>query len=168
MRLFVAICFSDEIKASLCTVCKNLKTQSLSGNFTRPENLHMTLAFIGESNRVASVKNAMQQCAGAPFEISLSGTGHFGDLWWVGIEKNPALCALANRLRQTLRADGFQIDARAFQPHITIARQVVLEKAFEAKICAASMLVTHISLMQSKRLDGKIHYTELYHKQLLR
>ena len=64
MRLFVAICFSDEIKALLSSVCQKLKTQSLSGNFTRPENLHMTLAFIGESNRVAAVKSAMQQCTG--------------------------------------------------------------------------------------------------------
>lgn len=89
MRLFVAICFSDEIKALLSSVCQKLKTQSLSGNFTRPENLHMTLAFIGESNRVAAVKSAMQQCTGAPFKLSLSGVGRFGDLWWVGIEKIP-------------------------------------------------------------------------------
>lgn len=167
MRLFVAICFSDEIKALLSSVCQKLKTQSLSGNFTRPENLHMTLAFIGESNRVAAVKSAMQQCTGAPFKLSLSGVGRFGDLWWVGIAKNPALLSLADRLRQTLRASGFQIDARVFRPHITIARQVVLKKAFDAEICAASMLVTHISLMQSKRLNGRIYYTELYRKQLL-
>ena len=43
MRLFIAINFDDKIKDELCLLIDKLKNYSVSGNFTKRENLHLTL-----------------------------------------------------------------------------------------------------------------------------
>ncbi len=126
MRLFVAVHFSPEVKAVLLGAVDALRRQAVSGNFTRPENLPLTLAFIGETSGAAAAKAAVDSIALPPFELAVSGFGHFGDLWWAGIEKNKALSDLAEHLQEALRARGFDIERRAFKPHITLARQVAL------------------------------------------
>ena len=45
MRLFIAITLESAIKDRLCTMAKALAESSLSGSFTRQENMHLTLAF---------------------------------------------------------------------------------------------------------------------------
>ena len=56
MRLFIAINFNDYIKNELCSVMENLKKYTLRGRFTSRENLHLTIVFIGETNKVEAVK----------------------------------------------------------------------------------------------------------------
>ena len=53
MRLFIAVRFTPEIKELLKAAAVRLKQQSVSGNFTDLENFHLTLAFIGESDRIS-------------------------------------------------------------------------------------------------------------------
>jgi 2'-5' RNA ligase len=48
MRLFIAIEFNDDIITSLKGIQQNLKSCGLKGRYTREENLHLTLAFIGD------------------------------------------------------------------------------------------------------------------------
>jgi 2'-5' RNA ligase len=48
MRLFIAIHFSPGVREVLLSAIDSLRAQAVSGNFTRPENLHLTLAFIGD------------------------------------------------------------------------------------------------------------------------
>jgi 2'-5' RNA ligase len=166
MRLFIAIQFSEEVRRMLLSQIDMLRTQATAGNFTRPENLHLTLAFIGESERAGELRRAIDRCACPPFELAISGGGRFGSLYWVGVEKNPALSALAERLRAELRAEGFALEERAFKPHITIARQ--LEADRPVSVCAprTAMTVSRISLMKSERINGKLVYTEIYGKKL--
>lgn len=166
MRLFVAICFTEEIKNVLLETIKKLRGQTLSGNFTDPENLHLTLAFIGESNQTAAVCSAIDACELPPFTITIDGLGNFGDLYWVGIEKNTNLSNLANDLQNNLRAKGFDIEKRAFKPHITVARQVKSQKTVSFTIPSTTMTVSRISLMKSERINGKLTYTELYGRRL--
>ncbi|MDR1042323.1 MAG: RNA 2',3'-cyclic phosphodiesterase, partial [Clostridiales Family XIII bacterium] len=52
MRLFIAINFSEEIKDALCETIADLRDASRRGRYTHRDNLHLTLAFIGESDRV--------------------------------------------------------------------------------------------------------------------
>ena len=71
MRLFIAINFDDKIKDELCLLTDELKNYSVSGNFTRRENLHLTLVFIGEtpSNKITSIKSAIDNIQQQPFDI---------------------------------------------------------------------------------------------------
>ncbi len=166
MRLFVAIDFSKEVKGVLLTAIEELKAQAVSGTFTRPENLHLTLAFIGESDNVTAIRTAIDHCVVPPFEMAVSGTGHFGNLFWVGIENNPKLNALAENLQKELRSSGFDIEERDFKPHITLARQLEASKPVNLNVTRTAMTVSRISLMKSERINGKLTYTEVYGRNL--
>ena len=59
MRIFIAINLEQEISDALEKLIHKLKDQSVQGNFTRKENLHITLVFIGETSRIKPVKEVM-------------------------------------------------------------------------------------------------------------
>jgi len=164
MRLFVAVHFSPEVKTVLLSAIEDLRRQS-AGNFTHPENLHLTLAFIGESDRVADAKAALSTVSTVPFELTVGEAGNFGDLWWAGIDKNPALSALADSVRAELTKRNFDIDPKPFRAHVTLAREV-REKEIKLTVPSITMTVSRISLMRSDRINGKLTYTEVFGKAL--
>lgn len=166
MRLFIAVHFSKEVKYALLSAIEELKAQTVKGSFTRPENLHLTLAFIGESENVSAIRGVIDRCAAPAFEMAISGAGHFGNLYWVGIEKNQKLNSLAENIRTELRRSGFEIENRAFKPHITIARQIEAAGPVSLSIERKAMTVSRISLMKSERINGKLTYTEVYGRDL--
>ena len=49
MRMFVALRAEDPLKRAAVQYMEELKRLGVSGSFTKPDNLHITLAFIGES-----------------------------------------------------------------------------------------------------------------------
>ena len=166
MRLFIAINFSDEIKRLLLGAIDELKEQSVSGNFTKSENLHLTFVFIGESGRVTDIKNCIDSVAAERFTLSVGGSGRFGDIWWAGIKKSAELSALADGLQKALFESGFSIDKREFKPHITLAREVKSSGSVTLNVPSAGMTVGRISLMKSERINGRITYTEVYGRKL--
>ena len=85
MRFFIAIQFEENILDALTDFQADLKSQGVSGNYTKRENLHITLAFIGEYGNPEDILDAMEQVEFRPIEISLSGVGSFGELFWVGL-----------------------------------------------------------------------------------
>ena len=165
MRLFIAILFSPEVRHSLLDTVAQLKQQSLSGSFTHPENLHLTLAFIGETNRLREVQQAMESIDFHPFSLTLSGTGNFGDLWWAGLRRSAELEALVRQLRDALEKQGLPFDRKPFRAHITLARRVELPAAPAFSMQPVSMTVESISLMQSERVNGKLIYRERFVKR---
>ncbi len=166
MRLFIALHFSAEIEEMLLEAIRQLREQATGGNFTRRENLHLTLAFIGESGRAAEIIQAMDRAPGQAFSLTVGGGGRFGDLYWVGVEQNPALAALAAALRQELAQAGLDFDRKPFKPHITIARQVAAAAPPRLEIPRLAMTVSRIALMKSERAGGRLVYTEVYAKAL--
>ena len=73
MRLFVAICFDEPCKDVLCAAIAGLKSHARQGNFSRRENLHLTLAFLGETNRIDSAKRALGSIRAESFAMELAG-----------------------------------------------------------------------------------------------
>lgn len=166
MRLFIAVHFSDEIRRNLLDAISSLRAQATSANFTRPENLHLTLAFIGETSNTAAVRRVMDAVAAEPLSLTVGGSGRFGDLWWAGVDKNPSLQKLADGLRDGLCGAGFDIDRRAFQPHVTLARRLVSDVPVRLSVPRAAMTVSRVSLMSSERVNGRLVYTEIYGRAL--
>lgn len=166
MRLFIAIQFSREIKTALLGAITELRAQAHSGSFTREENLHLTLAFIGETEKTAVILQIMDSTEMSPFEMTVCDAGSFGALYWAGVEKNPTLVHLAEGLRAALRANGFEIETRAFKPHITLVRQLQAERPVTFSILRMTMMVTRLSLMKSERINGRLVYTEIYGRDL--
>ena len=173
MRLFIAIRFSEEIEDSLVNFQKALKAHGITGNYTKPENLHLTLVFIGEYPDPDAVLDAMETVPVEPFELRLSGTGSFHDLFWAGIEKSEELTAYVKRLRHVLAEKQIPFDRKKFAPHITLIRRMKLAGSgnVTAEILADiletvnlkdyAMKVEHISLMKSERGKHGMIYTEL-------
>ena len=165
MRLFVAICFDEPCKDVLCAAIAGLKSHARQGNFSRRENLHLTLAFLGETNRLAAAKQALQSIHAEPFSIELAGLGYFqrsgSGLWWMGVAENKALAALQQQVVTALAS--FSLEKRAFRPHLTLGREVILEPGFQAKdygktLPPTRMQVTEIALMESRRVNGLLQY----------
>ena len=173
MRLFIAINFTDENRRILADTAELLRANSRGGTFTREENFHITLAFLGEVQpfEVKKIRQVMAASAGPAFDFEIGGLGRFkrtgGDIYWLGIERVPELFDLAEKLQTGLRAAGFDIEDRAFKPHLTLGRQVILN--CDPKTLDTPVLSCHagrISLMQSQRIRGVLTYTEIYGKEL--
>ena len=162
MRLFIAIQFSDQIRKVLAETMTDLRRQGVSGNFSRVENLHLTLAFLGEVKSPEQICRAMKQAAGEPFRLTLGTGGSFGDLYWVGLKESPELTDYVKDLRAKLQEEKIWFDPKAFKPHITIVRKARHEGKVQIRLRKASFPVTKISLMESARKDGKLIYTEMY------
>ena len=167
MRLFVAVRFTEEVLGVLDSLTKELKKHSSSGNFTLKENFHITLAFIGETDRCRDVKRILNTVEREKTEITFSGTGNFGDIQWVGLKKNERLNEIAAEIKQKLRSEGIDVDMKPFRPHITLARKCIPDKGFRLEVPEFSMPCTAISLMDSSRINGKLTYTEIFRKELL-
>jgi len=167
MRLFIAVNFDEGTKAKLLQAQAALRQASARGNFTRPENLHLTLVFLGETptGRVREIQRVMDCAPAGMFTLQFEGMSKFGDTWWVGIRQNPALTGLYNHLVQGLKAGGFPIETRPFKPHLTLAREVVLlPNAFPEKPEPFAAQVAGVHLMKSERIGGKLLYTSIYKK----
>ena len=111
LRLFIAISLPESWTAALHSASAVLRKHSLHGSFTRRENFHLTLAFLGETERRAAAEAAMDRVSAPGFVLQIGAPGLFrqrdGDLWWLGIEPSPALLEVHRQLTEELSASGF-------------------------------------------------------------
>lgn len=164
MRLFIALQFDDEIIEELEYFQGMLKDEGVTGNFTSRDNMHITLAFIGDYNDPDAVLDAMEQIDFRPIDIELGGVGFFGDIFWSGIKENPQLAGYVKRLRHGLADAGIPFDKKKFNPHITLVRKFSYKKGDVIPVWDApkgKMTVRGISLMRSDRGKSGMIYTEV-------
>lgn len=170
MRLFVAIRLDKRMKDALVEQIEAICPHTRDARFSRRDNLHLTLSFIGETGRVAQAKRALHRVQAEPFVISTAGVGRFrrstGDILWAGLAENPQLEVLAQQVRQKLEQEGFKLEDRPFAAHLTLGREVLLEegfdlKAFSKNLPSVQMPVERVSLMKSERVNGRLVYTEV-------
>ena len=175
MRLFISVNCDDKVKKQLLSVQNKIKSQSVKGNFSLPENLHLTLIFIGETSAdiiplIASVIDKALKTSVAPFTLGFSATGCFThsnkELWWIGTEHNdPSLGILKSirgRIAEGLLSEGVTFDNRAFNPHITLGREIKHNSPIIIPKQEIIFPVNRISLMKSERVGGVLTYTEIY------
>ena len=172
MRLFIAVNFNDDTKNKLLTLRDELRSNSTKGNFTLFENIHLTLAFLGECNarQVETIKSVMDATSFKPFDLIIKRIGRFrrgsDDIWWAGVRENNILLDLHRNLTAELCAKGFQLDNRKYSPHITLGREIVTE-ASPRQIEPFGETVSKIELMKSERIRGKLTYTAVFHKEVI-
>lgn len=166
MRLFIAINFDEETKARLLEVQSRLKTAG-RGNFSHPENIHLTLVFLGETapERLGEIRTVMDSLRVPKLRLSFDRAGNFGDLWWLGLAQNKELLTLQRELFEGLKQAGFPLENRRFSPHITLARQFRPHGLLDKDWLLGESFSTgadRVSLMLSERIAGKLTYTEQY------
>ncbi|MEK7803817.1 MAG: RNA 2',3'-cyclic phosphodiesterase, partial [Deltaproteobacteria bacterium] len=131
LRLFIAIELPSNIIDGLRNVQEELKDKSNKLSWAKPENIHLTLKFLGdtETGKIDRMVNILEGIAGRSFsfEISVKGVGTFpaaGNprVIWVGIEENKDMLQLYNNIEEGLATLGFEKEMRDFKPHITLGR----------------------------------------------
>ena len=163
MRVFIAIRFTQAFKEPIFEAQDALRDNGVRGNFTLPENLHLTLAFIGETDRVDDIKAAVKEVVFEPFEIKTGRLGCFNGrskVIWLGIDSEKKLKAITAELRKNLDIRGIDYAKGRFQPHITLVRQPS-DMPLDIDIESANMTVREISVMKSERISGRLVYTAL-------
>lgn len=160
MRLFIAILPSDEMKEALIDIQNKMYDHDIRGYYTQEENLHLTIAFIGEYGDPEKVMDILSEIEFEPFEIELDELGCFDDLWWVGIKQSNPLEVLVNRIRRALAQANIPYDKKSFMPHITLIRKAAGQLQW-IQSESASMEVNTISLMRSDRGKNGMIYTEI-------
>jgi len=125
MRLFVALSLPEGIQQSLSGLANGLP----GARWVKPENLHLTLRFLGEVDNLAAadVDDALAKIRSPGFDLGLNGIGHFGEgrklrALWVGVDANAELMRLQEKIEQALIRLGLPPEPRKFKPHITLAR----------------------------------------------
>lgn len=177
MRLFVAINFDESIKNKIQKIIMELKKSSIQGKFISNEHMHLTLEFLGEipSEKVVIIKDAMDQVASDIFTMNLVGVGFFkrqeGDICWLGIEENKFLLKTQAILHEQLIKLGFELESRAYKPHLTIGRKVKMVEHFNIEefsrtIEKTSINIDKIDLMKSEQINGKLVHSIVYTKRL--
>ena len=164
MRLFIAIQLNEALRQLATGVQDTFRQFGVRGNFTPTENLHLTLAFIGEYGDPDEVLDAMESISFAPFAITMDKVGSFDELWWTGFEESEKLEQLVRKVRRALADAGIPFDKKRFKPHVTILRKPDYSrgrKISHMSIEPAGMVVDRISLMQSTRGKNGMIYTEL-------
>lgn len=163
MRIFIAIRFTEAFKSSILDAQDGLKEYGVRGNYTQPENLHLTLAFIGETERVEEIKAAVDAVKFEPFVIRTGKMGCFNGrsrVVWLGIEGEDKVKAIAQQLRCNLDQRGIDYVKGKFSPHITLVRQPS-EMPLDIDVESESMTVSKIYVMKSERINGRLVYTAL-------
>ncbi len=168
MRLFIAVNFTDDFKNSIIDYRNKLREFKDDShiNWTTDENLHLTLAFIGEYRDVGRVKEALDSIEFKPFTIKTNGSGNFGSLRWVGVTENAV--KLSEKVRAALDEYEIPYDDKPMKPHVTVAREMIVDRKkvnMLPRVVQSSMKITEISLMKSERIKGKLTYTEIYSKK---
>ena len=123
MRLFIAIQLNEELRQQVTEIQNQFRRQKVRGNYSRPENLHVTLAFLGEYGDPDAVLEAMERASFAPFTVTMDQVGCFGDLWWTGLSESRELEKLAKDLRKALADAVIPYDRKKFKAHVTFLRR---------------------------------------------
>ncbi|GAB4394041.1 MAG: RNA 2',3'-cyclic phosphodiesterase [Kiloniellaceae bacterium] len=125
MRLFVALSLPDDLRDRLSGLSCGLP----GARWVAPENLHLTLRFIGEvdGDEAEDIDAALSGVRCARFPLTLAGVGEFGDdrrlrSVWVGVEANETLERLQSKVEQAVQRAGQPPEKRKFKPHVTLAR----------------------------------------------
>lgn len=124
-RLFVAIDLPGEVKTDLVRLCSGVP----GAKWVRPEQMHLTLRFIGEvdEQQLDTIRKALTGIRSSPFGMALRSVGQFppkgtARVLWVGLDTPPALNQLQRQIETAVVASGIAPESRAFSAHITLAR----------------------------------------------
>jgi 2'-5' RNA ligase len=129
MRAFISV----DIGAlpGIVTILDDLKKTDADLRLVKPENVHLTLKFLGDIDEkmVDRIAGIMEKSVKdiSPFRIKLRGVGVFPSMnymrvVWIGVENAEKVGVIAEKLENELSNLGFKREKRKFSPHVTVGR----------------------------------------------
>jgi len=180
LRLFFAVPLADELREPIAQIQQELKATGVKVSWTKLENLHFTLKFLGDTSaeRVSELSEVAASVAAvnSAHQIQISGVGGFPSsqrprVVWVGCTAGGEQFAeLGQALDQTLvQAELAEPEKRKFSPHLTIGRVRSRHRLEELAAAMAElsegeigqMQVNHFVLMRSQLHPTGAVYTPL-------
>jgi 2'-5' RNA ligase len=126
MRLFVGIPLAPEAAVALAGVQALLSPASRDLRWSTPESWHVTLQFLGRttSEQAACVNASLPAVRSVPVPIQIAGLDFFerAGVFHAGVKITSELLTLQQKVTEALRPCGFVPEARAYHPHVTLAR----------------------------------------------
>lgn len=132
LRTFVAVELDEEIRKGLSGLITRLKTTEADVKWVTPENIHVTLKFLGyiDDTQVALVSKLIRNATAFinSFAIDIKQLGAFPNtkrprvIFVVAHEKGNNLATIYSRLNESLTELGIEREGREFTPHLTIGR----------------------------------------------
>jgi 2'-5' RNA ligase len=130
VRLFVALDLPENVRKALGELTTRLESEFPKTRWVRPEGMHITIKFIGETNpaKLDSIHTALGTIhSSEPAEMNLRGVGFFPNerrprVAWCGVEASRNLAQLAADASQALESLGVPTESREYVPHLTLAR----------------------------------------------
>ena len=126
LRLFFALWPEESVKAKMAGWARRAQERT-GGRLMHPDNLHLTLAFLGDTpaDQVERIKAAAARVSPRTFDWELDTVGHWNHnhIVWAGTTAvSEPLALLVTELRTALMQAEIVFDAKAFVPHITLVR----------------------------------------------
>lgn len=169
MRLFIGISLSEKTKTQLHALQKELKPYLKTASFTKKDNLHLTLKFLGDcskqdKNRIIEILNSKTFVG--PFSIDIINIGTFsnpkGRILWAGSKYNASLQTLYSLVEEALSDLSFEKENRPYKAHITLARRVKWEEQRKKEIQKITEYISSFSLFESIFTKRGVEYKELF------
>lgn len=177
MRLFVALAIPAEVRESLASLIRALRAVDSKPKWSSPENLHLTLKFIGEvpHEQLPAIGDALAAVRiDEQAKLEFRDVGFFPNerrpsVAWVGIQASSDLAVLATAINAALAPLGIPREEKAFVPHLTIARfkETRLSPALQAEIekwknhSFGGLSTGKFQLIESKLKTAGAEYTTL-------
>jgi 2'-5' RNA ligase len=163
VRAFVAVNLDPALRDVLAGIQERLKATRADVGWVKPENLHLTLKFLGsvERQRLEAAADALSAAVRGygSFRFVLGGLGAFPQpraarVVWIGVpEGADRLAGLADRIDETLQPLGFPPEARPFTPHLTLGRVRGPGRREQLATALTSMPVGTVGGMQLSRIE---------------
>ncbi|MBK8907874.1 MAG: RNA 2',3'-cyclic phosphodiesterase [Rhodospirillales bacterium] len=124
-RLFVALPLPREVREHLAGLCSGIP----GARWVPPENMHVTLRFIGEVGGADAedIHEALDGVRMPAFGLSIAGlgcfeSGHKVRSLWAAVKRDELLMRLQDKVEMAVTRSGQTPERRKFKPHVTLAR----------------------------------------------
>ncbi|MDH5473542.1 MAG: RNA 2',3'-cyclic phosphodiesterase [Gammaproteobacteria bacterium] len=128
-RVFFALWPDDGVRQKVIETFNQSPQSKLKGRLMRPENIHITLHFIGNvlEEKLDCLDQAAQTVTVDPFELSLDCYGYFykARVFWMGCQVTPdPLKKLYTKLGNVLSPCDYDVNRRPYAAHLTLMRKL--------------------------------------------
>ncbi len=161
MRLFLAINLAPAVRRALIEATGSLRAAAPSLGWVDESRMHLTLKFLGEQSedRVPALSASLEQVAAGhrSFSMRIGDAGAFPNfrrarVVWIGVHRDPRLELLHHDVEVACEALGYELDGRAFRPHLTLAR--VKESAGEDEMRALARAVKRLDFQAESAVEA--------------